>query len=110
MQPFVNERWGNQADIIQWDVVLTGGLCKERKVGRKGGGGAAAAGAMITGHFIPHWKTERRRESAGAAAAPVGCGHAAAVGPGSPQSARQGTAYLETCGQAKNEERDAAAH
>ena len=58
-------------NMVQWDVALTGGLCKERKVGRKG----EAAGAMITGHFIPHWKTERKRESAGTAA-PVGSGHA----------------------------------
>ena len=61
---------------------LSGEPCKERKEGmRRRAAAAAAAGAMITGHFIPHWKTEggegereRERECVGsaAAAAPVG--------------------------------------
>ena len=68
MQPWSMGDGEIRQNMVQWDVALTGGLCKERKVGRKG----EAAGAMITGHFIPHWKTER--ESAGAA--PVGSGHA----------------------------------
>ena len=49
-----------------------------RRAERRGAAAAAAAvGAMITGHFIPHWKTERegeteREETESAAAPPVG--------------------------------------
>ena len=77
-----------------------------RRAEWSGAAAAAAVGAMITGHFIPHWKTER----VSAAASPVGL-HSAAMPAGRgrrlPPARHEPHILKHVDREGENEERDA---